>query len=317
MFSSKPPNALRASSIRRRISKLLPQDSWISTPRYWNFSTTSTVPPWTVRFGDRGRKSLKDCTFVFSQLVWRPISAASSSKTDSDKLRVSNTPASRATSSAKSKSEQKASPIEKPRWVPETVRPRILSMAMLKASGARMHPCRTPDFTSNHWLSSPSHRTQLTVSVYSPRNNRMSFSGMPIISRILKRASLSTRVKGSLQVYVRSVERLAILPAGLGQNSECQDPINRWAPGRESALFTSSLGMNDRSHPLQEYPCKILPGNRQESYASVVPALRPVALSLVQRKDDTSTPVLGYLLSIPYEFKERKHCWGCVWFTVL
>ena len=35
------------------------------------------------------------------------------------------------------------------------------------------------------------------------------------------------RVKGSLQVYVGSVERLAILPAGLGQHSESQDPINR------------------------------------------------------------------------------------------
>ena len=92
---------------------------------------------------------------VFSQLVWRPSSDASSSKNDSAEVRVSYTSASRATSSAKSKSEQAATPIEEHRWVPETVRPRILSMATLKASGARMHPCRTPVFTSNHWLSSP------------------------------------------------------------------------------------------------------------------------------------------------------------------
>ena len=39
------------------------------------------------------------------------------------------------------------------------------------------------------------------------------------------------RVKGSLQVYVGSEERLAVLPAGLGQHSECQDPITVERPG--------------------------------------------------------------------------------------
>ena len=54
----------------RRISKLLLQDSWISTYPHWKFLTTSTVPPpWTVGFGGRERKSLRDCTLVISQLI--------------------------------------------------------------------------------------------------------------------------------------------------------------------------------------------------------------------------------------------------------
>ena len=53
--------------------------------------------------------------------------------------------------------------------------------------------------TSNHWLSSFSHQTQLTVSVYSPRNNQMSLSGVPMISRSLKRASLSKESKAAFR----------------------------------------------------------------------------------------------------------------------
>ena len=50
MLSSKQPNTLRACSIRRRIFRLLPQETWVNTPAwYWNFSTTSSSITQTVR----------------------------------------------------------------------------------------------------------------------------------------------------------------------------------------------------------------------------------------------------------------------------
>jgi len=108
LLSSSQIACLAMANLRRRSCMLL-QDSWINEPKYTNSETHSTTSPSTTTFPGRGRKSLSDWIFIYFKLTSRPIGeitrAESSNPTNSD---------SRATSSAKSRSENDSAPILTP-----------------------------------------------------------------------------------------------------------------------------------------------------------------------------------------------------------